>query len=332
MRQLPLGRTGPMVSAMGLGCMSINTTYDPSDENEALATLHRAVELGVTFFDTAEPCGLGANERVVGRGLAASRDDVTIATKVGFAHTHDGRTALVDGRPVVDGRPEHIVKAIDGSLTRLATDRIDLVYLHRTDPTVPIEHTVTAMADLVQAGKVRHLGLCEASAATIRRAHAVQPITAVQTEYSLFDRSAERNGVLSAVRELGIGFVPCSPLGQGLLTGPFPRQHLNATVVGTFDPLPQDDTLTANKRVIATIGRVAAAKGVAASQLAIAWTMADGAVPIPGTRHLRHLEENLAAADVSLTAEELAALDAAAPIGAAADECHSPESMALLTR
>ncbi|MBV1854281.1 aldo/keto reductase [Catellatospora tritici] len=332
MRQLPLGRTGPMVSAVGLDCMSMNTNYDPSDENEALATLHRAVELGVTFFDTAESYGPGADERVVGRGLAPSRDDVTIAAKVGFAHTHDGRMALVDGRPVVDGRPEHIVKAIEGSLTRLATDRIDLVFLHRTDPTVPIEHTVTAVADLVQAGKVRHLGLCEASAATIRRAHAVHPITAVQAEYSLFDRSAERNGVLTAVRELGIGFVPHSPLGQGLLTGRLQREHLRVTDFRTFDPRLQGNNLTGNQRIVATIGQMAAAKGVAPSQLAIAWTMVEPAVPIPGTRRVRYLEENLAAADVTLTAEELAALDAAAPIGAAAGEPYWPENMALLTR
>nr|WP_329374736.1 aldo/keto reductase [Streptomyces sp. NBC_01483] len=191
--------------------MSMSTTYGPSDQKESRTTLRRAVELGVTFFDTAESYGLGDNERLVGRALAPIRDDVAIATKVGFSYGENGRMAVIDGRPVVDGRPEHIVQAIKGSLGRLGTERIDLVYLHRIDPTVPIEETIAAMADLVKAGQVGHLGLSEASAATIRRAHAVHPVTAVQTEYSLFERGVEANGVLATVRELGIGFVPYSP-------------------------------------------------------------------------------------------------------------------------
>jgi aryl-alcohol dehydrogenase-like predicted oxidoreductase len=331
-RRVPLGSDGLTVSAEGLGCMSMSTTYGPSDEQESLATLRRAVELGVTLFDTAESYGLGDNERLVGRALAPFRDDVAISTKVGFGYTDDGQMAVIDGRPVVDGRPEHIVKAIEGSLRRLGSERIDLVSLHRIDPTVPIEETISAMAGLVKAGKVAHLGLSEASAGTIRRAHAVHPITAVQTEYSLFERGVEANGVLATVRELGIGFVPYSPLGRGFLTGQLKPEQLDATDFRNFDPRLQGDNLAANLRIVDAVGRIAADKGVAPSQLAIAWTIAQGGVPIPGTRRVRYLEENVAAADITLTAGELAALDEAAPIGAASGDRYSAGNMALLTQ
>jgi aryl-alcohol dehydrogenase-like predicted oxidoreductase len=231
----------------------------------------------------------------------------------------------------VDGRPEHIVRAIEGSLGRLGVERIDLVYLHRIDPTVPIEETVSAMADLVEAGKVGHLGLSEASAGTIRRAHAVHPIAAVQTEYSLFERGVEANDVLATVRELGIGFVPYSPLGRGFLTGQLKPGQLDATDFRNTDPRFQGENLAANLRIVDAIGRIAADKGVAPSQLAIAWTIAQGGVPIPGTRRVKYLEENVAAAEIDLTATELAALDDAAPIGAASGDRYARENMDLLT-
>ncbi|MGW1916810.1 aldo/keto reductase [Streptomyces sp. NPDC002076] len=332
MRRIPLGSDGLTVSAEGLGCMSMSTTYGPSDEQEARVTLRRAVELGVTLFDTAESYGLGHNERLVGHALAPVRDDVVIATKVGFGYTEDGQMAVIDGRPVVDGRPEHIVRAIKGSLGRLGIERIDLVYLHRIDPTVPIEETISAMAGLVKAGQVRHLGLSEASAATVRRAHAVHPITAVQTEYSLFERGVEANGVLATVRELGIGFVPYSPLGRGFLTGRLNPADLHASDFRNSDPRFRGENLGPNLRIVDAIVRIAAEKGVAPSQLAIAWTIAQGGVPIPGTRRVRYLEENIAAADIALTADELVALDVAAPVGAASGDRYGAGNMELLTQ
>jgi aryl-alcohol dehydrogenase-like predicted oxidoreductase len=207
MRTTPLGPAGLEGSFEGLGCMGMSTTYGANDDRQSTATLHRAVE-GVTLFDTAEVYGPHHNERLVGAALARVRDEVAIATKVGFGFTEDGKLAIVEGRPVVDGRPEHVKAAVEGSLQRLGTDRIDLLYLHRIDPAVPIEDTIGALHELVEQGKIRYLGLSEASAATIRRAHAVHPLTAVQTEYSLFERGVEANGVLDTVRELGIGFVP----------------------------------------------------------------------------------------------------------------------------
>lgn len=332
MRQVSLGTAGLKVSAEGLGCMSMSTTYGPSDEKESLTTLRRAVDLGVSFYDTAESYGLGHNERLVGRALAPFRDDVTIATKVGFAYADDGRMETQDGQPVVDGRPVHIARAIEGSLTRLAVERIDLAYLHRIDSTVPIEETVAALADLVQAGKVGYLGLSEASAETIRRANAVHPITAVQTEYSLFERGVEANGVLPAVRELGIGFVAYSPLGRGLLTGRLKPEQLDATDFRNSDPRLHGENLTANLRIVDAIGRIAADRGAKPAQLAIAWTIAQGAVPIPGTRRVRYLEENVEAVEISLEDSEMAALEEVAPIGAASGDRYSTANMALLTR
>ena len=255
-----------------------------------------------------------------------------IATKVGFGFADDGKLKLVDGKPVVDGRPDHIRAAVDGSLRRLGTDHIDLLYLHRIDPTVPIEDTMTALAELVTAGKIGHIGLSEAASATIRRAHAVHPVTAVKSEYSLFERGVEANGVLETVREPGIGFVPYSPLGCGFLTGQLKLDQLDATDFRNADPRLHGDNLDANLRIVQAINTIADSKGVAASQLAIAWTIAQGGVPIPGTRRVRYLEENVAAADITLTSDELAALDEAAPIGPASGDRYPAGNMDLLTQ
>jgi aryl-alcohol dehydrogenase-like predicted oxidoreductase len=304
--------------------------YGASNDEQSLAMLHRAVELGVTLFDTAEVYGPHHNEQLVGRGLAEVRDKVVIATKVGFV-IEGGKLQTVDGTPVIDGSPAHVKAAVEGLLQRLGTDYIDLLYLHRIDPTVPIKDTVGALADLVNGGKVRYLGLSEASVSTIRRAHAVHPITAVQSEYSLFERGIEANGVLDTVRELGIANVAYSPLGRGFLTGQLDLDKLDATDFHNLDPRMQGENLEANLRIVRAIARIASAKGVKPSQLALAWTIAQGAVPIPGTRRIGYLEENVAAADISLTDAELAELDEAAPVGAASGDRYPAGQMSTLT-
>ena len=333
MRAANLGSEGLVVSAEGFGCMGMSTTYGPAYEHEQenLATLARAVELGVTLFDTAEVYGPFMNEELVGKAFAGKRDRVTIATKVGFRFTDDGKIAVVEGKPQVSGEPSHIRTAVEGSLRRLRSDFIDLLYLHRIDPNTPIEVTIGALSQLVKEGKVRHIGVSEASAQTIRRAHAVHPLTAVQTEYSLFERGVERDGVLATVRELGIGFVSYSPLGRGFLTGGLKgTDQLDATDFRRLDPRFQGENLEANLRLVDRITELAEAKGVKASQLAIAWTMSAGTVPIPGTRRIKYLEENVAAADITLTNDDLKALDAAAPVGAASGERYSAEMMEQL--
>jgi aryl-alcohol dehydrogenase-like predicted oxidoreductase len=331
MRTIPLGNQDLAVSVEGLGCMGMSTTYGPSDEQEALATLGRALDLGVTFFDTAEAYGPFMNEELVGKAFAGKRDRIVLATKVGFRYTDDGKLAMDGGQPLVTGDPTHIRKAVEGSLRRLRTDVIDLIYLHRIDPATPIEVTVGALAGLVHDGKVRYIGLSEASAATIRKAHAVHPLTAVQMEYSLFEREAEHNGVLDTARELGIGFVSYSPLGRGFLTGALKDlDNLHATDFRRYDPRFQGENLQANLRLVERLTEIAEAKGVKPSQLAIAWTMQAGTVPIPGTRRIKYLEENVAAADITLSADELAALEQAAPFGAAAGERYSPGMLATL--
>ncbi|HEX6166045.1 MAG TPA: aldo/keto reductase [Acidimicrobiales bacterium] len=310
--QRALGRTGPTVSAQGLGCMGMSFAYGTPDHDEAVATIDRALELGVTFFDTADMYGFGHNEELVGKALARRRDEIVLATKFGIHLDPDDPS----GRGV-RGDPAYVRQACDASLGRLGLDHIDLYYQHRPDPTVPIEETVGAMAELVAAGKARHLGLSEASVDTIRRAAAVHPIAALQTEWSLFSRDIE-DGIVPACRELGIGIVPYSPLGRGLLTG----------TVASLDDLQDDDfrrtqprfhgdNLDANLAAVAVVREIAAALGVTPGQVALAWVTAQGddVVPIPGTKRRRYLEENVAALDVALTADDLARLDTLRPVG-----------------
>ena len=304
-------KLGPLtVSALGLGCMGMTHGYTRTgDEAGALATLARAVELGVTLFDTAEIYGPFTNEILVGKGLKPYRDRVLIATKFGF-RIHDGNPndATAGG---TDSRPEHVREVAEASLKRLGVEVIDLFYQHRVDPDVPIEDTVGAMADLVREGKVRALGLSEASAETLRRAHAVHPIAAIQSEYSLWSRDPEENGVLETCRELGIGFVPFSPLGRGVLTGAL--KTLEGMAENDFRrtlPRFSAENFDANLALVAELEAMAAKKGVEPGQLALAWVLAQGdfIVPIPGTTKIANLEKNVAAADIRLSPEELATL------------------------
>jgi aryl-alcohol dehydrogenase-like predicted oxidoreductase len=304
---------GLEVSAQGLGCMGMSQVYGPADETESLATIERALELGVTFLDTADVYGLGHNEELVGRAIAGRRDQVVVATKFGIVRRADDRSFRG-----VNGQPEYVLSACDASLQRLGVDHVDLYYQHRADPNVPIEDTVGAMAELVEAGKVRHLGLSEAAADTIRRAHAVHPITALQSEWSLWSRDIEGD-VLATARELGIGIVPYSPLGRGLLTG----QIRSATELSASDfrrgtPRFDGENFTRNLEVVERVRTIAIEKGVTAGQLALAWVQAQGddVVPIPGTKRRTYLEENVAALDVQLTAEDVAELEAVASTSA----------------
>jgi len=328
MEKRVLGRQGPTVSAEGLGCMGMSAFYGAHDDEESTATIHRALEAGVTFFDTADVYGPWTNERLVGRALKNRADDVLIATKFGNELDADGKRT---GK--VNGSPEYLRRAVDGSLSRLGVETIDLYYQHRVDPSVPVEETFGALGELVAAGKVRYLGISEASAESIRRAHAAAPLTAVQTEYSLFTRDVEDNGVLATVRELGIGFVPYSPLGRGFLSGRI--RSVNDFAEDDFrrtSPRFQGENFQKNLELLGEVVKIAEAKGVTPSQLALAWVLAqdDHIVPIPGTRRIANLEENLAAVEVRLTPEELAAIDEVAPSGAAAGERYAPQGMASL--
>lgn len=312
-----LGVTSPLtVSALGLGCMGMSEFYGSPDEAGGIATIHRALDLGVTFLDTADMYGPFTNEQLVGKALAGRRDEVQLATKFGNERLPDGT------RLGVNGKPDYVRKAADASLQRLGVDHIDLYYQHRVDKTVPIEETVGAMKELVEAGKVRHLGLSEASTATIRRAHEVHPITALQTEYSLFTRELE-DDILPVLRELGIGLVPYSPLGRGLLTGGISATPGEGDSRSTaYFPRFQGDNLATNLALVEEVKELAAAKGITPGQLALAWVLAQGddVVPIPGTKRVKYLEENAAAVAVELSEDDLAALERAVPKGAAAGD------------
>jgi aryl-alcohol dehydrogenase-like predicted oxidoreductase len=313
LRKRKLGRQGLVVSEQGLGCMGMSEFYGPRDDAESLATIDRALELGVDFLDTADVYGPLANEELVGKALRGRRERVVLATKFGNVRAPDGKFLGVSGKP------EYVRSACDASLKRLGVDVIDLYYQHRVDPQTPIEDTVGAMAELVKAGKVRYLGLSEAAPATIRRAHAVHPISALQTEYSLWAREPEAE-LLATVRELGIGFVAYSPLGRGFLTGRFGA----GTEFGGADrrsvlPRFQGDNFAKNLDLVARVRELAGARGVTPGQLALAWVLAQGddIVPIPGTKRRTYLEENIAASAVTLTPADLQAIDAALPPGAA---------------
>ncbi|GEP39749.1 oxidoreductase [Nocardioides psychrotolerans] len=304
------------VSALGLGCMGMSEFYGTGDEATGIATIHRALDLGVTFLDTADMYGPFTNERLVGKAIADRRDEVQLATKFGNERAEDG------ARLGINGRPDYVRSACDASLQRLGVDHIDLYYQHRVDQSVPIEETVGAMKQLVEAGKVRHLGLSEASVDTIRRAHATHPITALQTEWSLFTRDLE-DQILPTVRELGIGLVPYSPLGRGLLTGAITSEQAledGDSRRTAYFPRFQGEALEANLVLVARIRELAGTLGCTPGQLALAWVLAQGddVVPIPGTKRVAYLEENVGAAAVTLSIEDLAALDAAVPRDAVA--------------
>jgi aryl-alcohol dehydrogenase-like predicted oxidoreductase len=310
MEKIALGTQGLTVSRQGLGCMGMSDFYGPRDDDEAVATIHRALDLGVDFFDTSDMYGPHTNEVLLGKALAGRRDDAVIATKFGIV-----RDPGYPERRSVNGRPEYVRSSCDGSLSRLGVDHIDLYYQHRVDPDTPIEETVGAMAELVAQGKVRYLGLSEAAPATIRRAHSVHPISALQTEYSVWSREPEAE-ILPTLRELGIGFVPYSPLGRGFLTGRLRSLDvLDQSDFRRYQPRFQGENLEANAAILDVVEQVASAKGCTPGQVALAFVHAQGrdVAPIPGTKRRSYLEENVAALEVDLTEEDLAALSGAEP-------------------
>ncbi|GGB53494.1 aldo/keto reductase [Tistrella bauzanensis] len=328
-----LGSNGPLVSAIGLGCMGMSQSYGPTDDAQSIATLHHAIEIGCTFLDTAEVYGPFVNESLIGRALAGTtstgplRDRVVLATKFGWR--------IEGGRPTgVDSRPERIIAAVDGSLGRLGTDRIDLLYQHRVDPAVPIEDVAGTVADLVKAGKVKHFGLSEAGARTIDRAHAVHPVAALQSEYSLWERDIETD-ILPTLRRLGIALVPFAPLGRGFLTGTIGRaeDHPEGDRRRT-DPRLMGANYDANVRAASIVREIAAAHDATPGRVALAWLLARGedVIPIPGTRRISHLDDNWAALDLTLTPDDIARLDAALPPGVTAGPRYGEREMAYLDR
>jgi len=330
MQTRKLGRNGPSVGAIGLGCMGMSAFYGPLDDEESIATLDRALELGVTLFDTADIYGPHTNEQLIGRWLRErrNRDRIVLATKFGIVVTGD------PSKRMVSGRPEYVKSACDASLQRLGVETIDLYYQHRVDPSTPIEETVGALAELVRAGKIRYIGLSEASAQTLRRANAVHPIAALQSEYSLWSREPE-DGVLAACRELGIGFVAYSPLGRGFLSGEIKSpSDLAPDDWRRSNPRFQGENFAKNLEVVAHLTEVARQKNVTPSQLALAWVLSrgDDIVPIPGTKRRKYIEENVAAASITLTTDELARIDAISPRGAAAGQRYPETLLASVDR
>jgi aryl-alcohol dehydrogenase-like predicted oxidoreductase len=330
MRKRNLGSQGLTVSAEGLGCMGMSAFYGAFDDTESTATIHRALDLGITLLDTADIYGPFTNEVLVGKAIADRRDEVVLATKFGNEVDRNGKRT---GR--VNGRPEYVRAAVDASLKRLDLEVIDLYYQHRVDPDTPVEETFGALGEMVGAGKLRYLGISEAAPETIRRAHSTHPLSAVQTEYSLFTRDVEDDGVLATVRELGIGFVPYSPLGRGFLSGQIRSiDDLDSDDFRRSSPRFQGENFAKNLDVLDRVVAIAEGKGVTPSQLALAWVLAQGTdiVPIPGTRRIVNLMDNVAAMDIALSAGELAAIDQVAPAGVVAGERYAPGGMQAVHR